>query len=110
MPVYSVSRLPSSGTLNQNTAASMITLASPRPMMKPGSVFPIRISTGRSGVTSSWSNVPCSRSRATESAVTSMVTSKVNTPMMPGTKNQRLSRFGLNHARVSMCAGGRLPP
>ena len=26
---------------------------------------------------------------------------------MPGTKNQRLSRFGSNQARISICAGGR---
>ena len=110
MPVYSVKRLPSNGTLNQNTAASMITLASARPIRKPGSVFPIRISTGRSGVTNSWSKVPCSRSRAIESAVTSMVTSRVRIPTMAGKKNQRLSRLGLNHARVSMYDGGILPP
>ncbi len=75
------------------------------PIRKPGSALPTRISTGRNGVTSSWSKVPCSRSRATESAVVSMVTSSVMTPMIPGMKNQRLSRLGLNQARVSSRAG-----
>ena len=36
-----------------------------------GSALPAMISTGRNGVTSNWSNVPCSRSRATDMAVSS---------------------------------------
>ena len=79
-------------------------------MTKPGNALPSRISAGRKGVTSSWSNVPCSRSRATDSAVTSVVTTSVSSPTMPGTMNQRLNRFGLNHARVSSRACAPGPP
>ena len=50
--------------------------------------------------------MPISRSRATESAVTTMVTTSVNRATMPGTMNQRLNRLGLNQARVTRLAGG----
>ena len=79
-------------------------------MRIPGSDLPMRISTGRSGVTRSWSKVPASRSRATDRAVTTRVTTRVRSPTMPGTMNQRDSRLGLYQARISSRAGGLRPP
>ena len=67
--------------------------------------LPIRISTGRSGVTSSWSKVPASRSRATESEVTTRVTTRVSSPTIPGTMNQRDSRLGLYQGRIERLTG-----
>ena len=46
------------------------------------------MSTCRIGVTSSWSKVPASRSRATERPTTSKVTTWVSSATMPGTMNQ----------------------
>jgi hypothetical protein len=63
------------------------------------------ISSGDIGVTSNWSKVPCSRSRATESAVSSSVCSMLSAAIMPGKRFQRVSRFGLNQARDSMTSG-----
>ena len=57
------------------------------------------ISTGRNGVTSNWSNVPCSRSRATDMAVSRIVCSSVSVPIRLGIMLQRVSRLGLYHAR-----------
>lgn len=85
----------------------MLSEASSTPMIRPGIALPSRISVGVNGVTSNWSKVPCSRSRATDKADTVIVTTKVNRPTMPGTINQRLSRFGLNQARSTSSAGGR---
>ena len=64
------------------------------------------ISTGRNGVTSNWSNVPCSRSRATDMAVSSSVCIIVSVPIKPGIMFQRVSRFGLYQARVVLRIGG----
>ncbi len=50
-------------------------------------VLPSRISWTRSGETMSWSNVPSSRSRATESAVTTRPMSSAMRAMSPGTVN-----------------------
>ena len=59
--------LPRSGTSNQNMATRMISgRLDQRRSAAPAATLPIRISTGRSGVTSSWSKVPASRSRATD--------------------------------------------
>ena len=57
----------------------------------------------------SWSNVPSSRSRATESAVTSSPTSCAMIAMRPGTVNQVNVRFGLNQFRATTrgAAAGR---
>ena len=63
------------------------------------SALPAMISTGRKGVTSNWSNVPSSRSRATDMAVKSRVWSSVRVPIKLGIMCQRVSRFGLYHAR-----------
>ena len=65
------------------------------------------ISKGRKGVTSSWSKVPCSRSRATDIAVSIMVWISVSVPIMPGIMNQRVSRFGLYQARATSCTRRR---
>ena len=97
-----------SGIRNQTVATSTRIVAPTRPTTRPGSTFPIRISTGRSGVTSSWSKVPSSRSRASERAVTRVDRIRVMVPTSPGMKNHRLSRFGLNQLRTSMRAG--IPP
>lgn len=75
----------------------------------PGTALPTSTSAGRYGATSNWSKVPCSRSRATDSAVTSSVTTSVTMARMPGTKNLRLSRLGLYHARITRFAGGPAP-
>ncbi len=83
----------------------MMNVASSVPITSPGSAFPISSSGGRNGVTSSWSNVPASRSRATESAVTTSVTTSVSSATIPGTMNQRDNRFSLYNARVSSRPG-----
>ena len=63
------------------------------------------ISAGRKGVTNNWSNVPCSRSRATDMAANSSVCSMVSVPIRPGIMFQRVSRLGLYHARVATWMG-----
>ena len=106
---YRVARLPTSGMRNQKTATRMISEASPTPTTSPGTALPMRISTGLSGVTSSWSKVPASRSRATERAVTTRVTIMASRAMIPGTMNHWLSRLGLNQARMVSWAGRLVP-
>ena len=62
---------------------------------------------GVSGETSSWSNVPCSRSRAIDSAVTIRLPSVVMIATSTGSMNHRYSRFGLNQLRTTTrLAGG----
>ena len=73
----------------------MITDASNTPISKPGIPLPINMSICRSGVTSNWSNVPISRSRATDRPTTSKVTTWVSSATMPGTMNQRETSVGL---------------
>ncbi len=99
-PRYNAPRLPRTGISKKITISTIISVASSRPMTMPGMAFPISISTGRRGVTSSWSKVPASRSRATESAVTNRVTTRVSRPTMPGTINQRDCKFSLYQARI----------
>ena len=53
------------------------------------------MSIGRIGVTSNWSKVPVSRSRATESPTTSRLTTWVSSATIPGTMNQRELSLGL---------------
>jgi hypothetical protein len=48
------------------------------PTSTGGMALPIMICVGVSGVTSNWSKVPCSRSRATDSAVSSSVCSMLS--------------------------------
>ena len=73
----------------------MITEASITPISSPGRPLPSRMSIGRIGVTSNWSNVPVSRSRATDSPTTSRVTTWVSRATMPGTMNQCELSVGL---------------
>jgi very-short-patch-repair endonuclease len=61
---------------------------------------------GVSGVTSNWSKVPCSRSRATDSAASSKVWIMLNAAISAGIKFQRDSRLGLNQARRSTLTAG----
>ena len=75
-------------------------------MRTDGTALPMRISSGVSGVTSSWSKVPCSRSLATESAASIRVWIMLRAAIRPGTIFQRVSRFGLNQARISNCTRG----
>ena len=65
---YSVKIEPWNGMPNQKSASNRMIVDCTRPMRIEGTALPIMISVGRRGVTSSWSNVPCSRSRATDSA------------------------------------------
>ena len=71
-----------------------------------GMAFPTMISNGRKGVTSNWSNVPCSRSRATDMAVSISVPIIVSVPIRLGIMLQRESRLGLNQERVTIRTGG----
>ena len=48
--------------------------------------------------------------RATDMAVSIRVWSRVKVPIMPGIMNQRVSRFGLYQARVTICTGGVAKP
>ena len=75
-------------------------------MSTGGTALPTMISLGDSGVTSSWSKVPCSRSRATDSAVSISVWIMLNAAIRPGRKFQRVLRFGLNQARCTTVTGG----
>ncbi|SQH18293.1 Uncharacterised protein [Bordetella parapertussis] len=75
-----------------------------------GTALPTRISSGLSGVTSNWSKVPCSRSRATESAASMRVWIMLSVAISPGMMFQRVSRLGLNQARVLMRTGGAPTP
>ena len=68
------------------------------PTMIGGSALPIRICQGTSGVTRSWSNVPCSRSLATEKAAVMSVCSMASAAISPTRIVQRESRFSLNQA------------
>ena len=61
--------------------------------------MPTRICAGDSGVTSSWSKVPCSRSRATDSAASSSVCVRLRLATSVGISDQRESRLGLYQAR-----------
>ena len=54
------------------------------PIKNDGSALPAMISIGRNGVTSSWSNVPSSRSRATDMAVSNSVCNIVSVPINAG--------------------------
>ena len=109
-PRYRAPILPRRGMSNHSTAMTMIRLASIRPITIPGIDLPIRIWVGCSGVTSNWSKVPASRSRAIDSAVTTRVTTSSNRPTMPGTMNQREVMFSLYQARTSSMAGRGGPP
>ena len=75
-------------------------------MIIDGMALPAMISTGRNGVTSSWSKVPSSRSRATDMAVSSSVCISVSVPISAGIMFQRVSRLGLYQARATICTGG----
>ena len=93
---------------NQSWATSRIVVACTMPMSIDGSALPAMISAGRNGVTSSWSKVPCSRSRATDMAVSSSVCISVSVPIRLGIMFQRVSRLGLYQARLVTWTGGRL--
>ena len=78
------------------------------PISRAGTVLPTMISRGDSGETSNCSNVPSSRSRATDSAVTIRPISVVKMATRPGTVFQVLSEFGLNQIRGGHDAGRRM--
>ena len=92
-----------------NTAASAITVACPNAMIRAGMVLPTMIIPGVSGETRSWSSVPCSRSRATESAVTIRLPSVVMIATSTGSMNQRYSRLGLYLWRTITALGSENP-
>ena len=73
-----------------------------RPTSTGGVALPMRISVGESGVTSSWSNVPCSRSFAIERPARNMTCTKAIIARNDGRKVQRESWFGLHQVRVSI--------
>ena len=77
-----------------------------RPMSMMGMALPIMISVGENGVTSNWSKVPFSRSRATDSAASIRVCIMLSEAMRPGSRFQRVSRLGLYQARDSTVSGG----
>ena len=85
---------------NQSCATSRMFVACTVPTSIDGSALPAMISAGRNGVTSNWSNVPCSRSRATDMAVSSSVCIMVSVPIRLGIMFQRVSRLGLYQARL----------
>ena len=68
------------------------------------------ISDGRIGVTSNWSKVPSSRSRATDSAVSISTCSSVMVPIRPGIMFQLVSRLPLYQARTLTLSGGSVRP
>ena len=75
------------------------------PTISPGTALPTKISAGRSGVTNSCSNVPSSRSRASDNALTSIDIIKDSTATRPGRMNHLLSSVGLNQSRTSIATG-----
>ena len=95
VPSSSTSGLPSNGMLNQSVPTPATSNTSTSPMRKNGSVLPMMNSTGRIGVTRICSSVPTSRSRTIAKAVRLTMVTRVSVPITPGTKNQRLFRFGL---------------
>ena len=86
---------PRKGTWNHSDPTTAISETSKRPIRKNGSVLPRMNSAGRMGVTMICSSVPISRSRTTAKAVSVITRTSVRLPMTPGTKNQRLLRFGV---------------
>ena len=64
-------------------------------IMSGGIVFPIKISNDESGLTMSWSNVPISRSRAIDRAVSRRVITTASIATTTVRVNQRYSKFGL---------------
>ena len=86
-----------------------MTVPSASPMIRAGTVLPITISIGSSGETRSCSNVPSSRSRATDSAVTTSPIRVVRMATRLGTVFQVVSRFGLNQTRAATTLGGGGP-
>ena len=73
-----------------------------RPIMMDGMALPIMTSIGENGVTSNWSKVPFSRSRATDRADSISVWIMLSEAISPGRRYQRVSRLGLYQARDSM--------
>ena len=95
---------------NQKRATSSTSEDCTSPTSTGGSALPTMISSGDIGVTSNWSKVPCSRSRATDSAVKSSVCTMLSAAIMPGSRFQRVSRLGLNQARDSTASGAGARP
>ena len=79
------------------------------PMLTEGTALPMRICSGVSGVTSSWSKVPCSRSRATDRAASISVCNMLSEAISAGMMFQRDSRLGLNQARRTTEMGEATP-
>ncbi len=77
-----------------------------RPTTVEGNALPSMISAGRIGVTSNWSKVPSSRSRATDSAVRIITCKSVMVPIKPGIMFQLVSRLPLYQARTLTLIGG----
>ena len=96
---------------NQSCATSSTLVAWTAPTIIEGDgLADDDLGTAASGVTWSWSKVPCSRSRATDSAVSIMVWIKVSVPISAGIMFQRVSRLALYQARTIGCtAGGGRP-
>src|SRR5882757_10898676 len=72
-PVYKLKNEPANGIRNHSSATSSTVEACTIPINIEGSALPIMISTGLKGVTNNLSKVPCSRSRATDIAVSNKV-------------------------------------
>ena len=102
-PRYSVTIDPAIGIWNQKRMISRMMVDCISPTITDGTALPTRICIGVSGVTSNWSKVPCSRSRATDSAASSSVCIRLSEAISVGIRDQRDSRFGLNQARHSIC-------
>ena len=83
-------------------------LASAIPITSAGTLLPIRISMGDKGETRSWSNVPISRSRATDIPVIISPMRVVRMATSAGTVLHCASRLGLNQTRetTSLAGGG----
>ena len=105
-PKYSSHTEPFIGIWNQKRMIRKMMVDWISPTRMAGSALPTRICMGLSGVTSSWSKVPCSRSRATDSAASSRVCSMLSAAIRPGIRVQRDSRLGLYQARRSTATPG----
>ena len=100
---------PRIGTPSRNTLKTSITTELPTAIISAGIVFPIRISSGVRGETSSCSNVPNSRSLAMDSADTMNPTIDASTANSAGVADQSGVAFALNQVRDTMVVGATTP-
>ena len=91
-------------------ATNRITVDWLSPTSSEGRALPVMISAGRNGVTSNWSKVPSSFSRAIDIAVIRRISARVSVPTRLGRMLRRVSRFELYQARLVTFIGGPPPP